>query len=89
MRILEAAQRRAYKSFGTFCILDGRIIWIFLARAGSIPSAPSQRFRTVARAEEVPDAAFVAAVNEVSFLAWAGGDTAYLNPFATGNEAPN
>jgi hypothetical protein len=26
--------------------------------------------------------AFVAPINEASFLAWAGGDTAYLNPFA-------
>ena len=26
---------------------------------------------------------FVAPVNEISFLAWAGGDTAYINPFAT------
>ena len=30
------------------------------------------------------DTAFVAPVNEISFLSWAGGDTAYLNPFATG-----
>jgi len=35
-------------------------------------------------AKEMSDPAFVAPVNEISFLAWAGGDTAYLNPFATG-----
>jgi len=28
--------------------------------------------------------ALVAPVNEISFVAWAGGDTAYLNPFARG-----
>ena len=26
---------------------------------------------------------FVAPVNEISFVSWAGGDTAYLNPFDT------
>src|SRR4029077_6382661 len=26
--------------------------------------------------------ALVAPVNEISFLSWAGGDTAYINPFA-------
>ena len=31
---------------------------------------------------EMPDNAMVAPVNEISFLSWAGGDTAYLNPFA-------
>jgi hypothetical protein len=31
--------------------------------------------------------AFVAPINEISFLSWAGGDTAYLNPFATGRGA--
>jgi len=38
-------------------------------------------FGRMLRAES-PEGAFVAAVNEVSFLAWAGGDTGYLNPFA-------
>jgi hypothetical protein len=32
--------------------------------------------------QETSDQAFVAPVNEISFLAWAGGDTATLNPFA-------
>jgi hypothetical protein len=31
---------------------------------------------------ETSDTAFVAPVNEISFVSWAGGDTAYLNPFA-------
>lgn len=30
---------------------------------------------------------FVAPINEISFLSWAGGDTAYLNPFAV-NRGP-
>lgn len=33
---------------------------------------------------EWSERAWVAPVNEVSFLAWAGGDTAYLNPFCKG-----
>ena len=33
---------------------------------------------------ETSDTAFVAPVNEISFWAWAGGDTAYLNPFCKG-----
>jgi hypothetical protein len=35
-------------------------------------------------AKEMSEPALIAPVNEISFLAWAGGDTAYLNPFATG-----
>jgi hypothetical protein len=31
---------------------------------------------------ELQNNALVAPVNEISFLSWAGGDTAYLNPFA-------
>lgn len=31
--------------------------------------------------DEGIEAPFIAAVNEISFLSWAGGDTAYLNPF--------
>lgn len=30
---------------------------------------------------------YIAPVNEISFMSWAGGDTAYLNPFAT-NRGP-
>jgi hypothetical protein len=33
---------------------------------------------------EMSEPAFVAPINEISFVSWAGGDTAYLNPFATG-----
>jgi hypothetical protein len=33
---------------------------------------------------EMSEPSFVAPVNEISFLSWAGGDTAYLNPFSTG-----
>jgi hypothetical protein len=32
---------------------------------------------------EAPGPVFAAPINEISFLSWAGGDTAYLNPFAT------
>src|SRR2546430_3580737 len=35
-------------------------------------------------AKEMSEPAFVAPVNEISFLSWAGGDTAYVNPFACG-----
>ena len=38
-------------------------------------------------AKEMSQPAFVAPVNEISFLAWAGGDTAYVNPFAKGRGA--
>jgi len=81
-RILEAAQRQGIQiiwdvlHFGWPDHLDifspG---WVdsFAAFAGA--------FAKVLRAES-PEAPFVAAVNEVSFVAWAGGDTAYLNPFA-------
>jgi hypothetical protein len=40
-------------------------------------------FSTVLRREGVAEP-FIAPVNEMSFVAWAGGDVAYLNPFATG-----
>jgi hypothetical protein len=36
---------------------------------------------------ETSETAFVAPVNEISFVSWAGGDTAHLNPFATGRGA--
>lgn len=35
----------------------------------------------------VTEPIFVAPVNEISFFAWAGGDTGYLNPFANGRGA--
>jgi hypothetical protein len=34
--------------------------------------------------EESGEVPFLAPVNEISFLAWAGGDVGYLNPFARG-----
>jgi len=43
----------------------------------------SARFARVLR-REISEPAFVAPVNEISFMAWAGGDTAYLNPFQKG-----
>lgn len=33
---------------------------------------------------ETDDIPFVTPVNEISFIAWAGGDVAYINPFAKG-----
>jgi beta-glucosidase/6-phospho-beta-glucosidase/beta-galactosidase len=36
---------------------------------------------------EMSGMSFVAPVNEISFVAWAGGDTAYLNPFQVGRGA--
>jgi len=35
-------------------------------------------------AEETDETPFVTPVNEISFIAWAGGDFAYINPFAKG-----
>ena len=34
--------------------------------------------------EDTDDTPFVTPVNEISFMAWAGGDFAYINPFAKG-----
>ena len=34
--------------------------------------------------EETDETPFVTPVNEISFIAWAGGDFAYINPFAKG-----
>ena len=36
---------------------------------------------------ETSGPSFIAPINEISFFAWAGGDTAYLNPFETGRGA--
>jgi hypothetical protein len=36
---------------------------------------------------EMSEPAFVAPVNEISFVSWAGGDVAYLNPFEHGRGA--
>src|ERR1700682_6064024 len=37
--------------------------------------------------KEMSQTPFVAPVNEMSFFAWAGGDTEYINPFAAGRGA--
>ncbi|MEG4091637.1 beta-glucosidase [Microcoleus sp. Pol12B4] len=48
------------------------------------------RFANMVRAfmevltEETDQTPFVTPVNEISFIAWAGGDVAYINPFAKG-----
>ena len=48
------------------------------------------RFASMVRAfmevltEETDQTPFVTPVNEISFIAWAGGDVAYINPFAKG-----
>ena len=40
--------------------------------------------------EETDETPFVTPVNEISFIAWAGGDFAYINPFAkVGETAQN
>lgn len=43
----------------------------------------TRQFTRVLRVE-AEDESFIAPVNEVSFVAWAGGDSAYLNPFSKG-----
>ena len=35
-------------------------------------------------AAEWPETAWISPLNEISFISWAGGDTAYLNPFGKG-----
>jgi hypothetical protein len=51
------------------------------------------RFARYARAfarwtlEESDRPLFVAPINEISFLAWAGGDVRYMNPFEAGRGA--
>ncbi len=85
--ILEAAQRQGIQ-----------IIWDlfhFGWPSGLDIFAPEwvERFAGLASAfgrvlrKEMSEAAFVAPVNEMSFFAWAGGDTQYINPFATGRGA--
>jgi hypothetical protein len=81
-RMLEAAQRHGIQiiwdvlHFGWPSNLD-----IFTPGWVDSFAAFAGVFGRILRAES-PDVAFVAPINEVSFLAWAGGDTAYLNPFA-------
>ncbi|MGI8741436.1 MAG: beta-glucosidase [Bryobacteraceae bacterium] len=51
----------------------------FVQRFGQFASA----FATLLK-NETDGTAFICPVNEMSFLSWAGGETAYVNPFATG-----
>ena len=60
---------------------DGLDIWTpgFVDRFAAFARAAARHFREATDA--VP---FWCPVNEISFFAWAGGDVAYLNPFAHG-----
>ena len=84
LRILEPAQKQGIQ-----------IIWDLLhfgwpSRLSIFDPAWIESFGAFAAAfgrllaKEMSEPSFVAPVNEISFMAWAGGDTAYLNPFATG-----
>lgn len=44
----------------------------------------AMRFARFWKSEMGDEPAFVAPVNEISFLAWAGGDQGFMNPFAQG-----
>lgn len=82
--VMEAAHRHGIQiiwdllHFGWPSFLD-----IFDAQWVESFSAFSRAFGRVLR-REMREPAFVAPVNEISFVSWAGGDVAYLNPFATG-----
>lgn len=87
LTILEAAQQQGIQ-----------IIWDLLhfgwpSHLNIFDAAWVESFGTFASAfgrllaKHMSGPAFVAPINEISFLAWAGGDTAYLNPFATGRGA--
>lgn len=43
----------------------------------------AEGFAKILKAES-PERALIAPLNEISFISWAGGDTAYLNPFQKG-----
>ncbi len=84
LTILEAARRQGIQivwdllHFGWpdfLDVFDERWVESFAGLAGE--------FGRLLR-REMTGPVLVAPVNEISFLAWAGGDTAYLNPFATG-----
>ena len=51
----------------------------FVTRFARFASAAARLVR-----EECDRVPFYCPINEISFLAWGGGDAAYLNPFATG-----
>jgi len=87
LRILDAAQKEGIEiiwdllHFGWPDFLD-----IFEPRwvdsFGDFAAAFSRMLRS-----EITEPALLVPVNEISFLSWAGGDKAYLNPFATGRGA--
>ena len=87
LTILQAAQRQGIQiiwdllHFGWPDWLD-----IFDERWVESFGALAKQFGLLLR-REISEPAFIAPVNEISFFAWAGGDTAYLNPFATGRGA--
>jgi hypothetical protein len=60
---------------------DGIDIWspAFIRRFADFARATAQMVK--AETDEIP---FYTPVNEISFWAWGGGDTEYLNPFARG-----
>ncbi len=83
-------QRAAATSIGTEVIWDllhygwpdDIDIWTpaFVTRFAAFAAAAARHIGPAARGER----RFYAPVNEISFLAWGGGDAAYLNPFARG-----
>ena len=81
-RILDAAQKHGIQivwdvlHFGWPDGLD-----IFSSEWLSTFAGFAAAFGQVLR-RQLSEPAFVAPVNEISFLSWAGGDTAYLNPYA-------
>ena len=87
LRIFEAAERQGIQIIWDLCHF-GWPSRLDIFSAGWVDSFSSfaAAFGRVVR-EEMSNSAFVAPVNEISFVSWAGGDTAYLNPFATGRGA--
>jgi len=79
--IMDAAQRQGVQLVWDvlhFGWPDGLDIFSseWVARFGAFAAAFGQLLR-----REMSEISLVAPVNEVSFLSWAGGDKAYINPF--------
>ncbi len=55
---------------------------VFVTRFGKL----ARTFASIVKSE-TNDLPFFSPVNEPSFVAWAGGDAGFLNPFATGRDA--
>jgi hypothetical protein len=86
-RILESAQRHGIQIVWDalhFGWPDGLDVFSsqWLDAFGDFVSAFGKFLR-----QHAPDAPIVAPINEVSFLSWAGGDTACLNPYVVGRGA--